>query len=825
MRRPSWDGLLQGEELAPRATSLRGSRGSHRCPRPPPAHARARAAGIDGSSATRRRRGRRPRAASTSSSRRERQAARHSLQPAGARANRGRPEDGVRSTSIRRRRSPRTRRARSPSSRCRACGRRSTTGTPSERRWQIRKWANVILTNPDMLHVGVLPHHDRWADVFANLRYVVVDEAHVYRGVFGSHVANVLRRLRRLARSTARRRSSCSRRRRSATQASWRALAGVDVDRRRRGRAPRAERTIVLWNPPLVDEELGQRASALGEASRLLAALVERGLRTICFAKSRRAAELVHRFAAERLDAATARTPLAVPRRVHTRSAPRDRASPGRGRAAGRTATDALELGIDIGLLDCAISVGFPGTVASLRQQWGRAGRRQPGWRCSSRATTRSTSLHARTGGAPRPARRGGDPRPREPARPRRPRAAPRPSRRRSTRDDAATSAPALERARCCRELERRRPATSGRPRLPGRGISLRSAGADSFAVVETRPAPSSARSSARAPTRRCTTARSTSTSASRTGCSSSTCGARGARRAVRGRLVHAGQTRRRPRSRSRGESGGSARPRFGRVSVTEQVVGYQRTRSATADARPPARPAARRRSTPRPCGLPARQLDRLERCRSCSARCTPPSTRSSRCCRSWRCATAGTSAACRRTSTTRRVGRRSSSTTATPAASASRTRLRASTAGSLTRRACSRAARAQPGARRACSPRSAATERAPRQGRSAPWLLERMLAVVSIPTARRSSIRCKATKEASVQYMALIYADEEGLGHALRRRAQGSVRRSYGALSARGGGGRRARGRERARARRETRRRCASATTRRSSPTARTPR
>src|SRR3954469_11995181 len=176
--------------------------------------------------------------------------------------------------------------------------------TPGERRWQIRKWANVILTNPDMLHVGVLPHHDRWGDVLANLRYIVVDEAHVYRGVFGSHVGNVLRRLRRIARVYGAEPQLLLA---SATIANpaelAQTLAGVEAEVIHDDGAPRAERTVALWNPPLTDAELGLRASALGEAARLMAALVEQGLRTLCFAKSRKAAELVHRFTADRLDA------------------------------------------------------------------------------------------------------------------------------------------------------------------------------------------------------------------------------------------------------------------------------------------------------------------------------------------------------------------------------------------------------------------------------------------------------------------------------------------------------------------------------------------
>ncbi len=252
--------------------------------------------------------------------------------------------------------------------------------TEHERRWQIRKWANAILTNPDMLHVGVLPHHDRWADVLSNLRYVVVDEAHVYRGVFGSHVGNVLRRLRRAAQIYGAEPQFLLA---SATIANPGELAssllGLEATVIEDDGAPRAARTIAFWNPPLLDEPLQLRASALGEGARLLAELVARGLRTICFAKSRKATELIHRFAAERLDPETAAR-LSPYRAGYT---PEQRREIERrlveGELLGVTATDALELGIDIGLLDCAISVGFPGTVASLRQQWGRAGRRSHG--------------------------------------------------------------------------------------------------------------------------------------------------------------------------------------------------------------------------------------------------------------------------------------------------------------------------------------------------------------------------------------------------------------------------------------------------------------
>jgi DEAD/DEAH box helicase domain-containing protein len=252
--------------------------------------------------------------------------------------------------------------------------------TPTERRWQIRKWANLVLTNPDMLHIGVLPRHDLWADVFHNLRYVVVDEAHVYRGVFGSHVANVLRRLRRMARVYG---SEPQFLLASATIANpgelAHALLGVDTTTIGDDAAPRAERTIALWNPELLDAELGIRASSLGDASRIMAELVQRDLRTICFAKSRKAAELIHRMTADRVSPATAKR-LAPYRAGYTPQQRRDiERRLVEGELLGVAATDALELGIDIGLLDCAISVGFPGTIASLRQQWGRAGRRGHG--------------------------------------------------------------------------------------------------------------------------------------------------------------------------------------------------------------------------------------------------------------------------------------------------------------------------------------------------------------------------------------------------------------------------------------------------------------
>ena len=250
--------------------------------------------------------------------------------------------------------------------------------TPVEQRRHIRLSANVILSNPDMLHIGVLPNHDRWGDVLASLRYVVVDEAHVYRGVFGSHVANVLRRLRRIARIYGAEPQFLLA---SATISNPGELAHSLLGDRATvvgdDAAPRAERTVVLWNPPLLDTELGLRGSALAEAAKLQAQFVERGLRTLTFAKSRKAAELIHRFTAERLGDDRHLSPYRAGYTAQQRREIERRL--GEGDLLGVSATNALELGIDIGLLDAVISVGFPGTVASLRQQWGRAGRRGSG--------------------------------------------------------------------------------------------------------------------------------------------------------------------------------------------------------------------------------------------------------------------------------------------------------------------------------------------------------------------------------------------------------------------------------------------------------------
>jgi DEAD/DEAH box helicase domain-containing protein len=236
-----------------------------------------------------------------------------------------------------------------------------------------------------MLHVGILPHHSAWGDLLANLAVVVIDEAHVYRGVFGSHVGNVLRRLRRLAAvyGTAPRFLLAS-----ATIANpvdlAEALSGLeDFALVERDGSPQAERRIAMWNPPLLDEALGVRGSPLHEAAELLVGLVRRGARTICFMKSRKAVELIARQAAAALreEGEPELAERVAPYRAGYTPAQRRELERRlvAGDLLGVVATDALELGIDIGALDAAISVTFPGTVASLRQQWGRAGRRGRG--------------------------------------------------------------------------------------------------------------------------------------------------------------------------------------------------------------------------------------------------------------------------------------------------------------------------------------------------------------------------------------------------------------------------------------------------------------
>lgn len=249
--------------------------------------------------------------------------------------------------------------------------------TPSLDRRAIRKASRVVLTNPDMLHVGILPNHASWSQFLARLRFIVVDEIHVYRGVFGAHVASVLRRLLRLAESygASPQMIACS-----ATIANpgelMRRLTGREADLIACDGSPSGPRTFVLWEPPPTGD--GTRASANSEATRLFCDLVSHGVRTLAFARSRKGAELILKYAREGF----ARTGSSDGERITSYRAgytPEHRRQIEqalfRGDLLGVTATNALELGVDLGNLDATLSVGYPGSVSSAWQQAGRAGR------------------------------------------------------------------------------------------------------------------------------------------------------------------------------------------------------------------------------------------------------------------------------------------------------------------------------------------------------------------------------------------------------------------------------------------------------------------
>jgi DEAD/DEAH box helicase domain-containing protein len=251
--------------------------------------------------------------------------------------------------------------------------------TPQRHRATIRKEARVVVSNPDMLHVGILPHHTKWMRFFSGLRYVVLDEIHTYRGVFGSHVANVLRRLRRVAHFYG---ASPQLITASATIANPQALAealweGAVLPVERDG-APYGERHVLFYNPPLRNASLGLRASASEEAAKLALRLLRAGVQSILFARSRLGVELLLRDLRER--AARAGFAPEVIQGYRGGYLPRERRAIEADLREGRTrvviATNALELGIDIGALDASVLVGYPGSIAATRQQMGRAGRR-----------------------------------------------------------------------------------------------------------------------------------------------------------------------------------------------------------------------------------------------------------------------------------------------------------------------------------------------------------------------------------------------------------------------------------------------------------------
>ena len=244
---------------------------------------------------------------------------------------------------------------------------------PEERTW-VRGNANVLLTNPEMLHHGILPHHERWATFLMRLRYVVIDELHMLRGMFGTHVAHLLRRLRRLC---ARYGSDPTFIFSSATIGTPGRLASELCGAGGRGHddgSPRGERLFVLWNPA-VDAGRVANPSANRETARMVAELVKLGHRTIAFCRSRKGTELVAADVRRRLPAELA--PKVRPYRGGYLAAER-REIEGElfgGDLRGVVATTALELGIDVGGLDACVLNGFPGTIASMWQQAGRAGR------------------------------------------------------------------------------------------------------------------------------------------------------------------------------------------------------------------------------------------------------------------------------------------------------------------------------------------------------------------------------------------------------------------------------------------------------------------
>ena len=248
----------------------------------------------------------------------------------------------------------------------------------TEQRAWARRQANVVLTNPEMLHSGVLPHHDRWARFLGRLRYVVVDEMHAFRGIFGSHLAHVLRRLRRLAHRYGADPTFvfCSATIGEPARLAS-ALCGLPVEQVVDDGSPQGERLVAVWNPPPLDEVTGARVSSNHETAGLVADLVGSGRRTIAFCRGRRATEVVAADIQRRL-------PRAVRQRVkpyrggylpEERRAIEDELFGGR--LDGVVATSALELGIDVGGLDAVVLNGFPGTIASFWQQAGRAGRAQ----------------------------------------------------------------------------------------------------------------------------------------------------------------------------------------------------------------------------------------------------------------------------------------------------------------------------------------------------------------------------------------------------------------------------------------------------------------
>ncbi len=252
--------------------------------------------------------------------------------------------------------------------------------TPQDARKAIRQRANVVLTNPDMLHSGILPHHTKWAKLFENLRYIVIDELHYYRGVYGSHFANLLRRLKRICEFYG---SNpvfiCC----SATIANPRELAQTLAEREfeivDQSGAPTGEKYFILYNPPVVNRQLGIRRSYINETRRIALEFIDHHQQTLVFANNRLATEILVTYLKDACD--NGRIPTETVRGYRGGYLPRERREIERRLRSGDiravVATNALELGIDIGSLDAVVMAGYPGTIASTWQRAGRAGRRQ----------------------------------------------------------------------------------------------------------------------------------------------------------------------------------------------------------------------------------------------------------------------------------------------------------------------------------------------------------------------------------------------------------------------------------------------------------------
>ncbi|MBQ9009693.1 MAG: DEAD/DEAH box helicase, partial [Clostridia bacterium] len=252
--------------------------------------------------------------------------------------------------------------------------------TPAAARRAVRQAGHIVVTNPDMLHSGILPHHTKWVKLFENLRYIVIDEIHVYRGVFGSNLGNVIRRLLRLCEFYGSHpQFICC----SATIANPDRLSEILIGRPvtlvSRNGAASGERHVVFYNPPVINEQLSIRRSALQDSIALASRMVDNNISTIVFAKSRVSVEVITRHLKERV-----REPLGNTGKVRGYRGgylPSLRREIERGLRSGTVravvSTNALELGIDIGQLDVCIMCGYPGTIASTWQEAGRAGRRK----------------------------------------------------------------------------------------------------------------------------------------------------------------------------------------------------------------------------------------------------------------------------------------------------------------------------------------------------------------------------------------------------------------------------------------------------------------